>query len=96
MRDLTVCLWILVWVTLAFIIPGGVVLLGFGIAVFVRMFWPGAVLAALGGTTYWVCRARCGPDWDRELMGLIGLYAILADFLIIWYAIRVACDGFRL
>lgn len=88
-------MFILAWVAFALAIPGGALLLGYQFAVFARFLCPVGVLATLAGTAYWVLHARHGPDWDRELVGLVGLFTILADLMIFSYALYVVCDGFR-
>jgi hypothetical protein len=74
-------------------IAGAVVMIS-ALAAFAAIFLPIAGIAALAGTAYWVLQARRGPDWDRELMGLIALFVILADVAIIYFAIYTAITDF--
>jgi uncharacterized membrane protein YdfJ with MMPL/SSD domain len=70
-------------------------LLTFSLASLKGIFWLVAALIVLAGTAYWLRHARRGPNRDCELMGLIGFFAILADFLIILYASFVASTELR-
>ena len=45
---------------------------------FLIYFWLACAVSAIGGTTYWFCSARYGPNRDGDRLGLFLLWVLFA------------------